>query len=149
MDNICCDEIKIGQSFEGYVWKSDRKEPEIIDHPAGETVMKLDSSVNPFINEAQLYDTEKKVSYGVKYVDGKYVVSRKSLADIASDETDDYGEPGSLGDSPLKFMSNRMGGRTLLFRRFWKAVDGGEMLAGMRTLEPSAMFFCGFDENKQ
>lgn len=130
--------------YEGYVWYSDQTQPMTL---IGEKWSdELDATKNPFIVEAQLYDKERKVSYSVKYVDGRYVAHRWDNVSREM-ENDEY--------SHCSFFANRVGkdkgetGLTLHFVRHW-AEENDSMCAiseckdGMPVLQPKELIFVGF-----
>lgn len=50
--------------YDGYLWYSDQKTPEVFEQKAWDESM-LDENVNPFVIEGQLYDSENLVSYSI------------------------------------------------------------------------------------
>ena len=124
--------------YQGYIWYSDQTKPEVYDDEYFDGI-ELDDNKNPFIIEAQMYETEKEVSYGVKYVDGgyickKYVLTDDDLANITRKE----------------FYPNRMDkitGKKLVFKQCWKA-EGDPMCEGMEVLQPAELVFVGFTEKE-
>lgn len=65
------DEIKITANFQGYIWWSDQPLPEIFDMDK-ETVLNLDPTANPFVNEGLLFDRKNRISYSIRYIDGNF-----------------------------------------------------------------------------
>lgn len=129
--------------YVGYYWMSDKTEPKVIgdtkDHPTEKLPEKLwkclkDPAMNPFVIEAQLYSPTEKLSIGIKYVDGGYIISRcEEPKDIPSDCV-----------TLKRYVSNRMGGRRLLFRQYWEEKPD-TLCDGMDVLQPAAMAFIGFE----
>lgn len=112
---------------------SDQSMPTVYDGKESEPLL-LDDTVNPFIIEAQLCDG--KTSYGVKYVDGHYMVSQYDITDITK---------ASEKCTSHTFLAHRMENRRLKFYQLWdKMVD--ELCEKMTTLVPSAFIFVGFDK---
>lgn len=128
--------MKINKNTQGYVWMSDRTAPEVYDHDR-ECELALDEAANPFVNEAFLYDTQTRVSTYIRYADGKYTVTSRSMSEISEKEADE-----------LEFLSNRMGGRVFKFKQLWTAMDD-ERCAGMPVWTVSGMFFCGFKQKEK
>ena len=116
-------------NYQGYIWYSDRTEPEIIEN---EFELELSSETNPFIAEAFLLDIEKQISYSIKFVDGNYIFNVFKLddADFKNYKT---------------YEGNRMGNRGLKFSQRWKEVRD-ELCCGMMTRIPAEMVFVGFDK---
>ena len=117
---------------EGYVWKSNANEPKIYEgKPADIT---LDENKNPFIIEAQLCDTEHKVSYSVKYVDGKYIVAKHDFKDS------DF---NSSTVTRKEFVGHRMKGHDLQFLRYWIEEEDANCM-NIPVLRPTHLVFTGF-----
>ncbi len=127
--------IKINKC-EGYLWWSDQQEPIVYDGDAFD--MCFDETQNPFVVEGQFFDVEKKVSYSIKYVDGKYL--KKEYNVINDDLTNmDYEEK--------TYLSNRMGGRCLKFLRYWEEKED-ENCMNMLVLTLTKNVFFGFKEKE-
>lgn len=127
------EEIKIN-NCEGYLWWSDQQVPEVYD--GVELEQCFDETKNPFIVEGQLYDIDKKKSFGIKYVDGQYLINKYMVKD------DDL----SNNANEIKcYLSNRMDGRRLKFLRFWEpAEEGDKNCEGMNPLVITKNVFIGF-----
>ena len=125
--------IKIEKSiYEGYMWYSDAKEPQIYDQEEKDWVIKEDE--NPFIVEGQLYDTENMKSISIKFVDGEYLVQTHDI-----DSLDFH-----RANVDIKvFQSNRMNGRKLRFLQYWNEKED-ELCENMKVLVPSKRVFAGF-----
>jgi len=127
--------IKI-KKCEGYLWWSDQQEPDIYDGAAFDIC--FDETKNPFVVEGQLYDKDENLSYSIKYVDVKYLISKYKVE--ASDRTNK--------DNELKsFLSNRMGNRRLQFLRYWEEKED-ENCMNMPVLTFIKNVFVGFKEKE-
>lgn len=125
--------IKIDKC-EGYLWWSDQQQPEVYHQEALDKC--LDETKNPFVVEGQLYDTNEKKSYSIKYVDGKYLIN------IYKVEDKDISNP----DNETKcYLSNRMGDRWLKFLRYWEPKEDPNC-EGMKVLKLTKNVFVGFKE---
>ena len=134
--------------YVGYYWMSDRTEPVVIGDKAGRSTEALpdefkeclgDPSANPFVVEAQLFSPERRLSFGIKYVDGTYVVSE--YKDVPADVSST-----ALGDSVTlkRYVANRMGKRKLRFLQYWEERKD-PLCEGMGVLQPAAQVFIGFE----
>ena len=125
-------------NYEGYLWYSDKQEPEVLMHTTLE--MNLDSMANPFIVEAQLYNKEARISYSIKYVDGKYLAYRYD--DVAPEA------PWATAEQVIEsqtYCSNRMGNLELVFLQSWRTQPDA-LCEGMQVLQPAEQVFVGFKE---
>ena len=117
---------------EGYLWWSDQQNPQIYHDEKLDIC--LEETQNPFVVEGQLYDEEKKKSYSIKYVDGKYLIN------IYKVEDEDFTNP----DNETKYyLSNRMGDRWLKFLRYWEP-KADPNCEGMNVLKLTKNVFIGF-----
>lgn len=125
-------------SYEGYVWLSNATIPAVIDGYMEE--LKLDPSDNPFIIEARLYNPQKRLSYSIKYVDGKYVALCHDLNVIE-------GRKGVVGVTK-EFLPHRMPEIEILkFKQFWCPV-ADSLCDNMEVLTPAGLVFFGFKHKK-
>lgn len=125
------------KNCEGYLWWSDREEPEIYDGKALD--ISIDETKNPFVVEGQIYDKEEKTSYSIKYVNGQYLINKYKV------ETNDL---TNKDNEPKKFLSNRMGGRWLKFLRYWEEKKD-ENCMNMLVLTFTKNVFIGFKEKEE
>ena len=95
-------------SYEGYLWWSDRRDPEVFD---GESVALPQEGANPFVAEGMLYNAEEGLSYSIRYVDGDYLVYEHVVSPADQD---------SPVNEEKVYESNRMDGRKLCFLRYWE-----------------------------
>lgn len=117
----------------GYIWWSDKAEPEIIQNK--QVILKNEEI--PFIIEGQLFDDESKTSYSIKYVDGEYKLKPYVVAD------EDFNKSNVV---LRKYQSHRMDGKILQFLEYWKA-EKDELCLDMEVLKPTEVVFVGFKEN--
>lgn len=124
-----------GTECQGYVWMSDRDEPQLVEGAVPELTIRLDS--NPFPVEAQLVVDGESV--GIRQTGGGYVVSRHRLEDFE-------------GCPETVFAANRFKGVTgLVFYRNWRE-EPDPLCCGFPVLTPAEMVFVGFkkaEENGQ
>lgn len=116
--------------YQGYVWFSDCAEPTVIESEYG---IDIEDDVNPFIVEGQLYDPETKISYSIRYADGKHVWKKYVLAELKGESREQT------------YCSNKMQGRKLKFREYWKAVPD-PLCEGMEVLQMAENVFIGFEK---
>lgn len=133
-------EIK-GNKLEGYLWYSDQDKSTVYN--GTKECFEFDDNDNPFVIEGQLYDTEEKKSYSIKYVDGGYLKKEYPK--------DFKGKDLSGCEITNKYyQSNRMDGKVLQFMEIWRPVpdslceesDSGSN--GMSVLQPAELVFVGF-----
>lgn len=116
--------------YQGYIWFSDSTEPDVIEREYG---VDIEDNANPFIVEGQLYDTESKVSYSIKYVDGRHVCIKYVLAELEGESREQT------------YCSNKMNGKKLKFLECWKAVPDS-LCEGMEVLQMAENIFVGFEK---
>lgn len=132
----------------GYYWMSDQTDPTVIDRERTPSRLRealADPGRNPFVVEAQLYFPEKRLSAGIRYVDGDYVVRTHTVVENVEDI-----RAGRRDDITLKrYAAHRMPGRRLIFLQYWKEEE--DALCGrMPVLQPAEMAFIGFESyNKE
>ncbi len=129
--------MKIEKSrYQGYVWYSDQTKPEVLNNE--EFGEEFRDNENPFIVEAQLFDTVNKKSYSIKYVDGKYICKEYNLADFKGVEKEE-----------LSFVAHRIEGVTkLYFNQYWRE-EADQKCNGMMVLQPKELVFVGFQKYKE
>ncbi|MDR0572376.1 MAG: TIGR04423 family type III CRISPR-associated protein [Rickettsiales bacterium] len=125
--------IDIKEPCEGYVWRSDEEKPEVFyNEPIN---LSLDEEKNPFVIEGQLY-VKDKMSYSIKYVDGKYYVTEYNIENISSDyELKEY-IPNRIAKKDITIDK-------IYFRQYWKPEED-VLCEKMSVLVPSAYVFVGF-----
>ena len=104
------DTIKIDKCI-GYIWMSDKESPEVFEGEKFNRV--LDETKNPFVVEAQLYDTDNCISHSIKYIDGEYIVNKaeveKSVLTALSGEKKEYKQSdGSVVEKKLYLAYDRI-----------------------------------------
>lgn len=121
-------------TFEGYLWWSDQKYPEVHTKEKPKTDLVLNQDKNPFIIEGQLYDSQKDYSVSIKYVDGKYIVNEYDV------KTDFVGEVVNHS-----YRGNKMEGRNLLFKELWEP-EKDPLCENMKVLKATKVAFVGFEK---
>ena len=125
--------IKINKC-EGYLWWSDQQPPRVYQDELIDIC--LDEAKNPFVVEGQLYSIDENMWYGIKYVDGQYIINKYKVND------DDL---SNIANEIKYYLSNRMDGRWLKFLRFWEPVEEGDKnCEGMKPLVITKNVFIGF-----
>ena len=118
----------------GYIWWSDKAEPEIIQNKP----VVLKNEEIPSIIEGQLFDDKSKISYIIKYVDGQYILKDYIVAEK------DYESPNVVKE----YRSYRMGEKILKFLEYWESQED-ELCLGMKVLQPTKVVFVGFKEEEK
>ena len=139
-------EIRDDALYVGYYWMSDATDPVVLGDEDGKKPMCIPQDLmdilrspgaNPFVIEAQLYSPTHNLSIGIKYVDGRYVISGLQLPEDISAEHDD-------NITLKRYVAHRMPGRKLLFLQYWREEED-QRCAGMPVLQPAEMAFVGFE----
>lgn len=120
--------------FQGYIWMSDQKEPDIYDNRFFQGIRELKPS-NPFISEAYFFDKDNNASYSVRMVDGNYIAYRFLVSDHAILESEDHYFIPSFKDAP----------GALHFKELWHPVPD-PLCEGMDVLVPGEFVFLGFQK---
>ncbi|MCR5018371.1 MAG: TIGR04423 family type III CRISPR-associated protein [Bacteroidales bacterium] len=121
-------QIPSGEEFQGYVWYSDMEKPDIYrgEFPG----LSLDETESPFVIEAQLFDGKSKLSYGVRYVDGEYIVTKCQVDEVEIRQAKSYLAQWDIATE-------------LLFLTRWGHVED-ELCCNMDVLVPTEVVFVGF-----
>lgn len=128
--------------YDGYYWMSDSKKPEVLANAyIPDILSKPDASKNPFVIEAQLYDKDNKISYSLKYVDGKYILKKYILA---NQSTGNESKKDNSCYTRKQYFANRMPGKKLIFRQYWRDTED-TLCGGMPVLQPAELVFVGFE----
>lgn len=125
--------------YQGYLWYSDEKEPEIYQNR--ELEIDLNDQSNPFIIEGQLCDGKK--SYSIKYVDGHYILKTFQLNNYLNEDTviNKYQPNWSEKDKENSSVISQ-----LIFIQYWHpAAD--KNCEDMKVLQPGESIFVGFNES--
>lgn len=121
--------------YEGYMWMSDQTRPEVLDNTTEREFTLVDGE-NPFVVEGQLWDADNKLSIAIRYVDGKYIISKTCVTDE------------QMKDSTVEYIAHRINGvESIKFVRIWKEVSD-PLCEGMTTLKLQNTAFVGFEKNK-
>lgn len=123
-----------GHKYQGYLWLSDKKEPNVFNNEEIDDERKkcMDDNANPFIIEGQLYDG--KFSYSIKYVDGEHRVSKYNIEETK--------KKGFTRVHHFKG-NNKMKGHNLLFFEVWEAKPDSNC-CDMEVFEAKEVIFGGF-----
>ena len=123
-------------NYQGYVWKSNEKEPTIVSGSFNEEL----SLKNPFIVEGFLYDKDRGVSYSIKYVDGKYVINKYDVSASDFNRKD---------VKLLSFYAHRMKGHKKMdFLQYWRP-ENDDKCCDMDVLQPAELVFVGFNDKEE
>lgn len=131
--------MKIDKSvFEGYIWYSDQQKPQVFRNE--EFGIEISENQNPYIVEGQLFDHQKMISIGIKYVDGKYVCLKKKI------ESSDF----NRSNVEIKeYAPNRMERVSkLLFLQYWEEQED-DFCECMKVLLPAELVFVGFKKEEK
>lgn len=136
-------------SYVGYYWMSDATAPEVIAGKDGFSPANLPSvlmktlenpGANPFVVEAQLFSPSKSLSFGIKYIDGRYVITGHKVEESVQDI-----KAGVYDNITLKcYVAHPTLARRLLFLQYWKGSNDPKC-DGMPVLQPAEMVFIGFE----
>lgn len=125
-------------TYQGYVWYSDKKQPEIYN---GDRVFDelLDANQNPFIVEGQLFNGKK--SYSIKYIDGAYIVKCYEMEKMKSIEYTSQSYIANFDKAPGK----------LKYHQYWRLkrdeyCEDEDDKEGMEVLTPAELVFVGFQK---
>lgn len=134
--------------YQGYLWYSDQRQPEVYLGKTSVAELILDESKNPFIVEGNLYDAERQLSISIKFVDGKYIVTRYDLNTTSADES--VSEEHFLTNSRIRQSAgtdkaDECG--TSVYKRIWKAIPDA-LNGGRKVLKPHGLAFAGFRKNE-
>ena len=129
-------------TYEGYIWMSDQEEPTVYEN---EAITLPEEGANPFIVEGQLYNEVKRLSYSIKYVDGKYIVQEYIVTETDTENKD---------NQVKTYLSNRMGDKELQILRYWEEVPDednykdGDNPNGLPVLTQTKNVFIGFKKKE-
>ncbi|HAQ38984.1 MAG TPA: TIGR04423 family type III CRISPR-associated protein [Saprospiraceae bacterium] len=132
-------EIKVLNSLEeiqngnyiGYYWCSGAKKPTVV---TGSFEPKLDDK-SLFIQEAMLWDEEKKVSIMVQYTH-RQIITQYDLSSVS--EID-------LNQVTISYIGHRLENNPRLkFFRYWKE-EGDQLCPGFKVLKMKAQIFIGVE----
>ena len=118
---------------QGYIWMSDKTQPEIIHELNLEDFNNTPS--NPFVNEC-MFSTET-TSYIIRFVDGQYIISEAPIA-----------KSGDVKDEKISYCAHRLNGiaKINLIQR-WELRENTNCL-GLKEYVPTQLVFKGFEPTK-
>jgi|SRR5690606_8918893 len=121
--------------FQGYVWKSDQEEPEVLHNEPYD--FSNDSETN-FIVEALLYNEEKDISIHINHFGDYNIVSYSLDQWKASDTTVEE----------TCYLPHRLGKKVsrVKFKKLW-IHEKDPFCEGMPVKKLKAIVFCGFKTN--
>lgn len=127
--------------YEGYIWMSNKPEPEVVHTDTVHEAVELTEGENPFIIEAQLLDRSAQKSYSIRFADGKYVslcYDLKKLHEMEDVEVTHH-----------KYVANRMGDENWIhFLEYWHPQPDPNC-AKMKVLQPVEFVFTGFNDKTE
>jgi len=122
-------------NYEGWLWRSDAIKPEVIS-PDKERDFTFDDNENPFVVEGQLWDAATKTSYAIKYVDGKYIITKHLVTD----------EELNNKENKKYFIPHRLDGiKSIKMLQYWKEEEDPEC-ENFKVLVPWKLVFVGFQK---
>lgn len=137
--------------YEGYLWWSDSREPEVLDG-SKDYECSFDASQNPFVIEGNLWDATTNESVYIRYVDGQYIVRRIV---VSAEELQGISDKSLTCDDINKilvattkktYVARRMQGvKGLKFLQYWTS-EPDVLCEGMPVLQPSKLVFVGFEK---
>lgn len=137
MKPITIEEIDYTVQYEGYVWYSGQRKPELVNGLFDKSYFDPLARNVPdslFIVEGNLYARDLKRSISIRNVDGQCLIHQADLSNISKDQ---------LKDQP--YFSHRLpeGYSKIKMVQYWAEVED-ELLNGMETLVPAWTAFAGF-----
>lgn len=134
--------------YEGYLWRSDQREPEVFmgDEAVGEITLSDDD--NPFIVEGNLWDAASRKSITIRYIDGRYHVRQTAVTQAELDGINDA-ELDPKAESPVattrkEYIAHRISGvKALRYLQYWEG-EADELCEGFTALRPKKLVFVGF-----
>lgn len=124
--------VNLSGTFIGYYWMSDGDTPKLINGP-----FPLTPGNNPYIIEANVYDSKAELSISTGYIDGVYLIDRVTKEDFEFADKN-----GKLVEQ--KYITHRLVGcGKAIFVRAWLPEEDPEC-ADMPVLQPAWRAFRGF-----
>lgn len=118
---------------------SDSKTPTVVS-PDNALELMLDETKNPFVIEGCLWDENGRLSVMIKFIDGKYIVSKT----IVTEEELNGKSVGDVRTERKEYIAHRLEGVAgLCFLQYWEA-EADAMCEGMKVLQPKKQVFVGF-----
>jgi len=117
-------------SFEGYIWMSDREQPEVLHN---KTFDFSTITLNPFIIEALLYNATDNISIHIQHT-GQYQIYEYNLKQFPHEQL-----------VPKEYLPHRLGEnvKKVIFKQLW-IPETDDNCEGMEVLTLKAVVFCGF-----
>ncbi len=137
-NKINLDKIPTNINYEGYLWWSDKENPDVYQNQSiitqEEKPIWPTMSTNPFIVEGNLWDRINKISYLIRFIDGTYLVYKFDLLNIDYKEIIEFSYlPYRMPDSIIK----------LYFKEVWTSKKD-PLCNGFDVLQPVFIAFTGF-----
>lgn len=126
--------IPYQHTYQGYLWYSDAKEPEVIDNVPFTPDM---LTPMPFVVEGNLYSKDAGISIQIRNVDGDYHIAQIDLSNL---EIGTFNKQTYIGHRTSDFPKYAM-------IEAWEKVQD-EQLDGLTTLEPIWSAFYGFQKSQ-
>lgn len=124
--------------YEGYIWVSDAKKPEIITSEAElSKYEKNGTPTNPFILEGHLYSRSQNISVSIRHTSGKYYITQFNIAELNEKE--------NLVDKYYLAHRNLDKENQLHFQEIWLP-ESDKNCENMEVLTKKAVAFVGFEE---
>ncbi|GAB4255892.1 MAG: hypothetical protein Kow0027_22800 [Saprospiraceae bacterium] len=124
-------EIPTAHLFDGYVWLSDAKKPEVL---IGKYFDFSSIGKNPFVIEALLYDAANEVSYHVRH-SGRYHIHKYDLKHL----------PDEVETEEVSYLPHRLDGvKKCKFKQIWMP-EKDPYCEDMPVLTMKALVFVGFE----
>ncbi|UAM97266.1 TIGR04423 family type III CRISPR-associated protein [Polaribacter litorisediminis] len=122
-------------AFEGYVWKSDESEPEVVLNE----IYDFDAvSINPFIIEALLFCKENKTAIHIQHT-GNYQIAEYDLNALK--------EKGAVLENKVYLPHRLKDISKVNFKQVW-IEEEDHLCEEMPVLKMKALIFCGFNKAK-
>lgn len=135
MQRIKIEDIPTHGKYDGYVWMSNATDPIVL---RGEMLPGCILGTNPFVVEAQLYDSEKNTSYSIRQAGNETICSKIDLSTAKGDnDKKSYLSSG-----------NSLKGLRLLFLNVWEERTD-ESCLNMKSLRFITQAFVGFEEENK
>ncbi len=124
-------------NYTGYIWLSDRKEPELVEEVDHFAYEKEAVPLNPFIREGYLYDGNKDISVSIHHVPGRYLIHVFNLGKI----------PKESEGTEQSFLSSVGFSGKIYFKEIW-VPEKDFYCSNLEVLTKKAVVFIGFGEEK-
>lgn len=133
-------EINKQAKYDGYLWKSDQTQPEVLLDKELD-IESLKDNINPFVIEGQLWNAADGISISIRYADGKLIIKEHQVTDKDLD--------GSSTVTLERYIPHHIKGvKRLRFLRYWKAEED-ELCEHFEALRPEKLVFIGFEKTEK